>query len=71
VLRHWAYRWEKSLPGTRPRRSAELLRPIAALRAAAVYAGFLDAIEPSEWPYHADDVPAMLTEAVAASKVRG
>jgi hypothetical protein len=71
VLRRWAYRWEKSLPGTRPRRSAELLRPVEALRAAVVYAGFLDAIEPSEWPYHADDVPAMLAEAVAAAMVRG
>jgi hypothetical protein len=39
------------------------LRPIAALRNAAVYAHFLDNIEPSEHPYHAADVPFWLAEA--------
>ena len=47
---------------------AELIDEVPA---AVVYAGVLDAIEPSEWPYHADDVPACLTAAVGASIVRG
>jgi hypothetical protein len=62
-MRRWAYRWERSLPGTRPRRAAELLRPVAALRAAVAYATFLERIEPSEWPYHASDVPDRLAAA--------
>jgi hypothetical protein len=37
---------------------------VAALIYAAVYAGFLDAIEPAEHPYHRDDVPAYLRQAV-------
>ena len=32
---------------------------------AAVYAGFLDNIEPSEWPYHAADVEDWLRRAAA------
>ncbi|MCU7724726.1 aminoglycoside phosphotransferase family protein [Actinoplanes sp. KI2] len=71
VIERWAYRWEKAQPGSRPLRSAQLMRPIAALRFAVVYAGFLDAIEPTEWPYHRDDVPACLSDAVAASIVKG
>ena len=66
LLEAWAHRWAKTLPGTRPLRAAELLRPVAALRAAATYAAFLDAIEPSEHPYHAADVPACLDAAVLA-----
>jgi hypothetical protein len=42
------------------------MRPVAPLYGAAVYAGFVANIEPSEWPYHADDVPASLSAAVAA-----
>lgn len=67
VIRAWAYRWRKALPGTRPERAADLLRPVAALRSAVVYADFVANIEPSEWPYHAADVPACL----AASIVKG
>ena len=67
VLHAWAYRWRKARPGTRPERAAELLRPVAALRSAVVYADFVASIEPSEWPYHAADVPACL----AASIVKG
>ncbi|MET0417822.1 MAG: aminoglycoside phosphotransferase family protein, partial [Actinoplanes sp.] len=65
----WVSRWRDSFPGADPRRALELLRPVAALRDAAVYAAFLDAIEPSEWPYHAADVPGNLTR--AASMVGG
>jgi phosphotransferase family enzyme len=64
VLTAWAYRWKKTLPGSEPQRAAELLRPVAALHAAAAYAAFLDAIEPSEWPYHARDVPACLAASI-------
>jgi hypothetical protein len=63
VLEQWAYRWARDVPGSDPLRAAELLRPVAALRDAAVYAGFLAAIEPAEHPYHAADVPAALAEA--------
>jgi hypothetical protein len=64
LLTAWAYRWEKTVPGSQPRRAAELLRPVAALRGAATYAAFLDAVEPSEWPYHAEDVPACLAASI-------
>ncbi|MFD0521422.1 phosphotransferase family protein [Paractinoplanes durhamensis] len=64
VLDAWAYRWAKSVPGSRPQRAVELLRPVAALRNAVAYADFLDRIEPSEWPYHARDVPESLAAAL-------
>ncbi|MEU4240283.1 aminoglycoside phosphotransferase family protein [Actinoplanes sp. NPDC026619] len=65
VVRQWAYRWVKSRPGAEPMRAAELLRPVAALRAAVTYSGFLDRIDPSEWPYHAADVPDRLAAALS------
>jgi Phosphotransferase enzyme family len=65
VLRQWAHLWEQSVPGSRPGRAVELLRPVAALRGAVAYAGFLERIEPSEWPYHADDVPECLAAALS------
>ena len=67
LIEAWADRWATTVPGSDPLRAVELLRPVAALRAAAAYAAFLDAIEPAEWPYHAADVPGNL--AVAASMV--
>jgi hypothetical protein len=63
----WAARWARTVPGSDPLRAVDLLRPVAALREATVYAAFLDAIEPAEWPYHAADVPQNL--AAAASMV--
>ena len=69
VIERWAYRWKKAQPGSDPMRAARLMRPVAALRFAVVYAGFLDRIEPSEWPYHCDDVPACLSAAVRESIV--
>jgi hypothetical protein len=61
VLDAWAARWRT--PDSDPEAAVELLRPVAALRAAAAYADFLDAIEPSEHPYHASDVPYFLQRA--------
>jgi phosphotransferase family enzyme len=69
VLGHWAYRWELSVPGSEPRRAAELMRPLAALWAAETYARFLASIEPSEYPYHAADVPERLAAAVEAARI--
>ncbi|WP_433826286.1 phosphotransferase [Actinoplanes sp. CA-015351] len=65
VLRDWAARW----PGCDALRAIELLRPVAALRSAITYAGFLARIEPAEWPYHAGDVEAALHDAAAAATV--
>jgi hypothetical protein len=62
----WAKRWRATAPGCEPERAVALMRPVAALYGAATYAGFLAHIERAEWPYHADDVPAGLTAAVAA-----
>ncbi|SBT52435.1 phosphotransferase family protein [Micromonospora auratinigra] len=59
----WAARWRAERPDSDPERAVDLLRPVAALRLAAVYAMFLANIEPSEHPYHRDDVPACLERA--------
>ena len=53
----WARLWRGVVPGCQPERAAALLEPVAALRQAVIYRGFLDAIE-SERVYHADD-PAL------------
>lgn len=47
--------WRAVVPGCDPTRAADLLGPVAALRAAVVYQRFLEAIEPSEHVYHRDD----------------
>ena len=65
LLAEWAERWQRTVPGSDPLRAVELMRPVAALRGALIYATFLDNIEPSEWPYHASDVPDRLAAAVA------
>jgi aminoglycoside/choline kinase family phosphotransferase len=64
LRRHWAHRWRARIPGADPERSLELLAPVAALRSAVVYAGFLDGIEPTEHRYHAADVLLQLRRAV-------
>ncbi|WFF08760.1 aminoglycoside phosphotransferase family protein [Micromonospora sp. WMMD1076] len=61
----WARRWRTNLPGSDPHRAVDLLRPVAPLRLAAVYAMFLAGIEPDEHPYHVHDVPAALARAAA------
>jgi len=52
----WCALWRAAVPASDPERAVALMRPVAAQRNAEVYAGFIDAIEPSEWPYHASDV---------------
>lgn len=65
LLADWARRWSIDRPGSDPLRAVELLRPVAALYLAAVYMRFLDQIEPSEYPHHAQDVPDWLGRAAA------
>ena len=52
----WIDAWRGERPGADPSLAAELIAPIAALRRAVKYQGFLDRIEPSERRYHASDV---------------
>jgi aminoglycoside phosphotransferase (APT) family kinase protein len=63
VVRQWRGRCRSA----DPLRAIELVEPVAALRAALTYRTFLDGIEESERPYHADDVPAMLRLALSAA----
>lgn len=65
IREHWHGAWQRAVPGARPEAAATLLAPIAAARQAAVYRGFLDAIEPSEWPYHAADPVTWLRRTAA------
>ncbi|MDR7273979.1 phosphotransferase family protein [Catenuloplanes atrovinosus] len=65
LIESWAARWRADVPGCDPEHAVALLAPVAALRNAAVYAGFLAAIEPSEAPFHAADVPFWLDAARA------
>ena len=55
VLAHWDGLWRAVVPGCDPARAAELAHPVAALRQAVIYDGFVHAIEPSERVYHASD----------------
>ncbi|MEV4516136.1 aminoglycoside phosphotransferase family protein [Dactylosporangium sp. NPDC049525] len=64
LLDRWASLWQAAVPGCDPLRAVTLLRPVAPLLGAVVYGAFLDNIEPSEWPYHAEDVPNCLNAAV-------
>ena len=63
VIEHWAQLWRHDIPGCEPERAIALLRPVEALRLAAVYAHFLANIEPSERPYHRADVGDWLDRA--------
>lgn len=65
LVAHWARLWRAAVPGCDPERAVRLLAPVAALRNAAVYAGFLANIEPSEHRYHDKDVPFWMAEARA------
>nr|WP_231134106.1 phosphotransferase [Motilibacter deserti] len=55
VRAEWVRAWREHIPGSDPARAAQLLRPVAALRQAVIYRGFLDRIEPDEHVYHAGD----------------
>jgi hypothetical protein len=60
VAERWLELWAEAVPGSDPRRAWRLLRPLAQLRLAAVYQSFLDHIEPTERPFHEEDVlPAL------------
>jgi hypothetical protein len=61
----WVRSWRATAPGSDPGAALRLLRPVAALRLAAVYAAFLDHIEPAEHPYHRDDVDLWLARAAS------
>jgi aminoglycoside phosphotransferase (APT) family kinase protein len=63
LRQRWLRRWSAAVPGSDPARAAALIEPIAALRQAVIYQGFLDGIEASEHVYHRDDVPHWLTQA--------
>ncbi|MDP9796424.1 hypothetical protein J2S43_004936 [Catenuloplanes nepalensis] len=65
LIESWASRWRAAVPGCDPEHAVALLAPVAALRNAAVYAEFLDRIEPSEARFHAADVPFWLDAARA------
>jgi len=65
LVGEWSARWRTHTPGCDPERALELMLPVVDLLYAVVYAGFLDQIEPSEWPYHRED-PADCLRAAAA-----
>ena len=64
VVAGWDDAWRAAVPGCDPVRAGSLLQPVAALRQAVVYDGFLRRIEPSERVYHAAD-PASWFRAAA------
>ncbi|MCO8277008.1 aminoglycoside phosphotransferase family protein [Actinoplanes sp. TRM 88003] len=68
LLAAWADRWRQTVPGSDPVRAVALMRPVADLRGALIYSEFLENIEPTEWPYHATDVPEGLAAAVEAAR---
>ncbi|HEU5485137.1 MAG TPA: aminoglycoside phosphotransferase family protein, partial [Microlunatus sp.] len=57
--------WKGIVPGCDPARAVELLDPVLPLLAAAMYARFCAAIEPSERIYHGSDLVRMLRRAAA------
>ena len=56
----WADRWRRQVPGCEPDRALDLLRPVVALRSAALYAEFVAHVEPAEHRYHVADVEHLL-----------
>ena len=52
---HWREGWSAAAPGMDYDRAERVVEPLAAVRRALVYQDFLDAIEPTEHPYHAAD----------------
>jgi phosphotransferase family enzyme len=65
---HWLAAWARAVPGSDPAQAWKLLRPLAALRGALVYQGFVDNIEPSERAYHVADVAPALELASALAR---
>jgi aminoglycoside phosphotransferase (APT) family kinase protein len=70
VVRAWAAAWSRHHPDADPVRALDLAAPVAALRAAAGYRGFLDAIERTERRYHDRDPAAMIRLALSADAAR-
>ena len=60
----WVGWWQRTAPGSDPERAAELAKPLAALRLAAVYAHFVANIEPTERAFHLGDISDLLDRAV-------
>jgi Phosphotransferase enzyme family len=67
IRQAWIDGWKAVRPSADPARAEALIGPIAALRRAVVYQGFLDRIEPSERPYHRSDPRDWLRAALALS----
>jgi Ser/Thr protein kinase RdoA (MazF antagonist) len=67
LMSSWADAWRRRCPDSDPSRAAQLIGPVAALRQAVIYRGFLDGIEPSERVFHAGD-PAFWLRRAAALK---
>jgi Ser/Thr protein kinase RdoA (MazF antagonist) len=61
----WAAHWRERCPGADTERALQLVAPLAALRRAVVYQGFVDRIEPDERVFHRGDVPFWLRAALA------
>ena len=68
VLEEWSRLWRAAVPGSDPDRAARLLEPVAALRQAVIYRGFLDRIEPAERVYHAADPATWLVRAAELAR---
>jgi Phosphotransferase enzyme family len=64
LIELWADLWCRDVPGSDPLRAVDLLRPVAALYNAALFANFVAHIEATEQVYHRDDVPEALQRAV-------
>jgi Ser/Thr protein kinase RdoA (MazF antagonist) len=66
LMSTWARKWREHRPASDPLRAATLIEPVAALRQAVIYRGFLDGIEPSEHCFHAADPARWLRRAARA-----
>ncbi|MGN6612931.1 MAG: phosphotransferase [Angustibacter sp.] len=71
VLAVWAERWQHHVPDADVVRAARVVEPLAALRQALIYQGFLDRIEPDEHPYHRADVPHWIRTALDVAQKFG
>lgn len=71
VREAWIDAWRRERPGSDPAAADTVLRPIAALRRAVIYQGFLDRIEPSERRYHQADVRNWLRAAIEQAAIPG
>lgn len=63
LVADWCASWKSIAPRSKPERALVIAPFIAALQGAATFAHFLHQIEPTEWPYHVQDVPRCLRAA--------